>query len=144
VLKLEILELNLKDKKAFVKASLPMRSFKKDKIYDFSREHVCEAVSNKLKEQSKEILNCNFLTKPKHLNNIYPDSLREFVLEVQLEIKQKPIPKKPKKYQSSSSKLSSSPPRSRPSSPSSSSSSSSISKSSSPSSPKSKSPSSSS
>ena len=143
MLKLEILELNLKDKKAFVKASLPMRSFKKDKIYDFSREHVCEAVSNKLKEQSKEILNCNFLTKPKHLNNIYPDSLREFVLEVQLEIKQKPIPKKPKKYQSSSSKLSSSSsPRSRPSSPSSSSSS--ISKSSSPSSPKSKSPSSSS
>ena len=105
MLKIEILELDLKNKKASVRASLPTRSFKRDKAYDYTREYVCEAVLNKLKEENKEILNCSFLTKPKHLNNIYPDSLREFVLEVKLEIKQKPV----KKNQSSKPRPSSSP-----------------------------------
>ena len=84
MLKVSVINFDLKAKKASVLVSVPKRVFKKDLIHDCSQEEVCNAAVNALLEESKEIVGCEFVSKPPHLNNRYTDSIREFTLEAKL------------------------------------------------------------
>jgi hypothetical protein len=89
---IEILELDLENRVARAKASLPKRVRARSSHSDLSKSQVLEQVEKKIKEQSDKIVGCNCLTDFVSICNKYEYNMREVEIEISLVLREEKKP----------------------------------------------------